>query len=340
MKLTEYPIPPHYSPEKVQEIWRVPYEKRANEAYLWAKCYHIKPAYQDLYKINLFIVDVQNTFCIPGGELFVAGQSGIAAVEDNQRLCAFLYKNLGNISQITLTMDTHQTVQIFHSIFLIDENGNHPKTNTLITTQDVTSGHWKFNPNVSASLKLSEKEGQEYLTYYVNKLAEKGKYDLTIWPYHAMLGGIGHALVSSLEEAIFFHSIARSSQPDFELKGFLPLTENYSVIKPEVERDPSGKVLGKTNQKLIDNVREFDMTIIAGQAKSHCVAFTVSDLLEEIKTVDLKLVNKIYLLEDCTSPVVIPDVIDYSEMANIFFSNFRKAGIHIIKSTDEIDFMN
>ena len=49
-----------------------------------------------------------------------------------------------------------------------------------------------------------------------------------------MLGGIGHALVSAVEEAIFFHSIARKSPTRFELKGANPLTENYSVLSPEV----------------------------------------------------------------------------------------------------------
>ena len=34
---------------------------------------------------------------------------------------------------------------------------------------------------------------------------QSGKYELTVWPFHALLGGIGHALVSAVEEAIFFH---------------------------------------------------------------------------------------------------------------------------------------
>ena len=49
-----------------------------------------------------------------------------------------------------------------------------------------------------------------------------------------MLGGIGHALVASVEEAVFFHSIVRKSQTQFELKGENPLTENYSILRPEI----------------------------------------------------------------------------------------------------------
>ncbi len=30
------------------------------------------------------------------------------------------------------------------------------------------------------------------------QLKQHGKYDLTIWPYHVMLGSIGHALVAAV----------------------------------------------------------------------------------------------------------------------------------------------
>ncbi len=49
-----------------------------------------------------------------------------------------------------------------------------------------------------------------------------------------MLGGIGHALVSAVEEAIFFHTMARRIQPTWHVKGSHPLTEHYSVLGPEV----------------------------------------------------------------------------------------------------------
>ena len=36
-------------------------------------------------------------------------------------------------------------------------------------------------------------------------------------------------LVSAVEEAVFFRSIARHSQPDFQVKGNNPLTEHYAM---------------------------------------------------------------------------------------------------------------
>ncbi len=337
MDWAEYPIPPLYLPKKVKEVWRVPYQQRALDARNWAQQHHIQPASADQFKIQLVLVDVQNTFCIPEFELFVGGRSGLGAVEDNQRLCEFIYRNLGSITQITATMDTHQIMQIFHSIFLIDDQGNHPDAYTLITKEDINSGRWHFNPQVAEYLNTDVRKGEKYLRFYVNQLAERGKYSLTIWPYHAMLGGIGHALVSAVEEAIFFHSIARYSQPTFEIKGSNPYTEHYSVIKPEIIQDEQGKEIGQVNNNFIENLKKFDATFITGQAKSHCVAFTLNDLLSEINKIDPGLSSKIYILEDCTSPVVIPDVIDYTDQANEIFEQFRKAGMHIVHSVDPLN---
>jgi nicotinamidase-related amidase len=173
--------------------------------------------------------------------------------------------------------------------------------------------------------------------HYADQLKKSGKYDLTIWPYHAMLGGIGHALVASVEEAIFFHGIARTSQPDFHIKGDNPFTEHYSVIGPEVLEGPEGEPIAQKSEKFFKKLMQFDAVLIAGQAKSHCVAWTIDDLLRQVLVKDRSLVEKVYLLEDCTSAVVIPGVIDYSDQADAAFRKFADAGMRVVRSTDPID---
>jgi nicotinamidase-related amidase len=234
-------------------------------------------------------------------------------------------------------MDTHQSIQIFHRIFLINEKGEHPAPFTLISTEDVDRGIWKFNPEVANSLGIDEAYGQTFLRHYTRKLKQGGKYDLTIWPYHAMLGGIGHALVSAVEEAVFFHGMVRHCQPEFQVKGSNPFTENYSVLSPEVLGDPEGKQIAEKNARFVETLLRFDAVIIAGQAKSHCVAWTIDDLLSEIGTSDKRLAEKVYLLEDCTSPVVIPGVVDYTDEAAEAFERFSKAGMHVFRSTDPLE---
>ena len=337
MARIELLIPPHFDPAKVDQVWKVPYQERADDARKWAKQNKIQPVSKDKFRIYLLLVDVQNTFCIPGFELYVGGRSGRGAVDDNRRLCEFIYRNIDVITQICPTLDTHHAMQIFHSICLINDRGEHPAPFTLISAEDVERGAWKFNPEVAKSLKIDPAYGHKFLHHYTQKLKAGGKYDLTIWPYHAMLGGVGHSLVAAVEEAIFFHSIARYSLPKIEVKGNNPLTENYSVISPEVTEDSGGDQIAKKNTMLVETLLKSDAVFIAGQAKSHCVAWTIEDLLSEIEVVDKSLAEKVYLLEDCTSPVVIPDVVDYTDQADTAFRRFSDTGMHIVRSTDSLE---
>jgi nicotinamidase-related amidase len=330
------PIPTHFDPLRVREVWRVPYGVRADEARAWADEHGLSAADDDGVRICLVLVDVQNTFCIPGSELYVAGRSGNGAVDDNRRVCEFVYRNLGAITQIVPTLDTHRVMQIFHPIWLLDADGNHPAPYTQITAEEVESGRWRVNPAVAASAQVEEEYAAAQLLQYTRTLEAGGKYSLTIWPYHAMLGGIGHALVSSVEEAVFFHSVARYAQPDFQVKGENPLTEHYSILAPEVREGPDGEPIASVNDALIERLLSFDAVIVAGQAKSHCVAWTIDDLLDGDDDRERALAPRTYLLEDCTSPVVVPGA-DYTEEANAAFRRFADAGMHVVRSTEPLE---
>jgi nicotinamidase-related amidase len=328
------PLPEFYDPQKVGTVFRVPYAELSTRALSYRLTHNIQPASADRQKTWLLLVDVQNTFCIPGFELYVGGRSGSGAVDDNRHLCEFIYRNLGSITHISATMDTHNAMQIFHPLFFVDAAGNHPVPYTDIHTDDLRAGKWMFNPAIAPQFGITPEYGQKLVLHYAQTLEKKGKYALTIWPFHAMLGSIGHAVVPAIEEAIFFHSVTRLAQPEFQIKGDKPFTENYSVIGPEVLDGPQGETLGVRNPKFITRLQHVDRLIIAGQAKSHCVAWTVADLLNDIQATDPALAKKAYLLEDCTSPVVVPGVVDHTEAAEAAFAQFAKAGMNIIKSTE------
>ena len=306
----ELPLPPHWDAGRTEDVWRVSYQERAREAEQWARQHAVAPAHGDTRRVCLVVVDVQTTFCTPGFELFVPG-----APDDNRRLCEFVYRNLGAITTIVPTLDTHHAFQIFHPTWLVDADGRHPSPYTLVSAEDVANGVWR----------AADPAQQDHLLLYVRSLEAGGRYRLTVWPYHAMLGGVGHALVSAVEEAVFFHGIARKSQPAFEIKGDNPLTEHYSVLGPEVGEE--------RNTALLELLGGFDAVVIAGQAKSHCVAWTIDDLLAEARV----LAERVYLLEDCTSPVVVPGAVDYTEEANAAFARFAGDGMHIVRSTDPLE---
>jgi nicotinamidase-related amidase len=333
--MRELPIPGHFDPSRVGEVWRVPYEDRAREAQAWADEHAFGPAAEDAFRLCLLAVDVQNTFCVPGFELFVAGRSGSAAVDDSRRLCEWIYRNLGSVTRVLASLDTHHAMQVFHAIWLVDEEGRHPAPYTLVSAEDVASGRWRANTAAAEALGIDAGYARRHLADYTRRLAQGRKYDLTIWPYHAMLGGIGHALVSAVEEAIFFHGVARHSRPEFHVKGDNPLTEHYSVLGPEVTEGPDGDRLGGEDAGLLATLRSFDAVVVAGQAKSHCVAWTIDDLLEHD---DLRqLAECTYLLEDCTSPIVVPGVVDYTKQADAAFERYEAAGMHVVRSTDPIE---
>ena len=329
--MAELPIPPHFDPGRTGDVWRIPYQERAVEAQAWAAEHGLRPAAEDGLRICLVAVDVQNTFCIPGFELYVQG-----AEDDNRRLCEFLYRNLSAITAVIPTLDTHRATQIFHAIWLVDDDGNHPDPYTLIAAADIESGRWRVNPAAVESTGIEADYAQRQLLDYTRKLEESGKYDLTIWPYHAMLGGIGHALVSSVEEAVFFHTIARSSQPAFQVKGDNPLTEHYSMLGPEITSGPDGERIASVNELLIEQLLLYDAIVVGGQAKSHCVAWTIDDLLAGDDERERALAPRTYLLEDCTSPVVVPGM-DYTEQANAAFERFAAAGMHVVRSSEPIE---
>jgi nicotinamidase-related amidase len=61
------------------------------------------------------------------------------------------------------------------------------------------------------------------------------------------------------------------------------------------------------------------------------VAWTIDDLLEGDDGVR-RLAERVYLLEDCTSAVVVPGAVDYTDEADAAFERFAAAGMHVVRS--------
>ena len=329
------PLPPFFDARRSASVYRVPYQQRADEARAWAERYRLRPAAEDQKRVALLLIDVQNTFCLPEFELFVAGRSGRGAVEDVERIAELLYRRLDGVTQVIATLDTHSAAQIFHPVFWLDAEGRHPAPHTVIRVEDVERGRYRVNPAL-APLVAPRKDFDlaEWGRRYARQLAEGGKYPLVVWPYHSMLGGIGHALVALVEEAVFFHGVARQSPTRLEIKGRHALTENYSALRPEVGLDDRGQPLVPENRELVEHLLGFDEILVAGEARSHCVAWTVADLLAEIRARDEALARKVILLDDCASAVVVPGVVDFTDDAEAAYARFAAAGMRRLRSTE------
>ncbi len=162
---------------------------------------------------------------------------------------------------------------------------------------------------------------------------------LTIWPYHTLLGGVSHALVPAAMELAMFHALARDAATVFETKGQNPLTENYSVLSPEVT-ELHGVRVGAFNETLFDTLMKHDRVYVFGQAKSHCVLSTLFDMRDRIAKTDRALAKKIWILSDAMSPVPppplhpLPPELDFPRVAERGLEDLRAFGMNVVTTTD------
>jgi len=312
-----------------------------NEAQTWKKS--IRPALADQKRFQLLLIDVQRDFCFPEGTLYVAGRSGTGAIDDSRRMAEFIYRNLGAISRISCTLDTHVPFQIFSRSFWVKADDTPVDAFTTIAAEDIRKGVYK--PAIGAAGAIGVANYQWLMRqclHYCEELERAGKYQLYIWPEHCLLGSEGHTLVGLIEEAAFFHSYVRGMQADFQIKGAHPLTENYSVLRPEVSTRFDGVAIGQKNVGFIKTLLDADYVAIAGQAASHCVKSSIDDLLDEILANDPALARKVYVMEDCMSAVTVQNpaggfYADFTGDAETALKRFADAGMHVVKSTDPLD---
>lgn len=343
-KAKPLPLLPGYDPKNASRWGFVPDQQvLLDNAAEWRRAHDLKPSAADKYRVHLLLIDVQKDFCFPEGTLFVGGRSGTGAIDDSRRIAEFIYRNLGVLSDITATMDTHFAYQIFFPSFWLGRDDKPLAAHRVITADEIGSGEVRPNPAVAKWLCNGNYAWlTKQVKFYCEQLEKAGKYQLYLWPPHCLLGSAGHALTGIIHEARMFHSFTRGAQSWVEVKGGNPLTENYSVLSPEVLVRHDGAPLAQRNTQFLKTLLEADAVIIAGQAASHCVKSSIDDLLDQILASDPALAKKVYVMTDCMSSVAVPDgkggfVADFTPEAERAQQRFASAGMHLVESTTPID---
>jgi nicotinamidase-related amidase len=260
-------------------------------------------------KIHLIVIDPQHDFCDPKGALYVKG-----ADKDMERLAGMVKKLKRKLDDIHVTLDSHHLVHIAHPIFWKDAAGNNPKPFTIITAQDVRSGVWT---TTKPGLFKKAKD-------YVEALEKNARYPLCIWPPHCLIGSQGQAVYPVLYEAL--QDWCRDfAAVDFVTKGSNILTEHYSAIVADVPdaNDPSTQM----NVSFLNTINEADLVLLAGEARSHCLANTGRDACDYFS--DNSLVKKLVLLTDATS-----DVTGFENLGEQFVKDMTARGMQTTTCKD------
>lgn len=229
-------------------------------------------------KTVLLIIDMQNDFCKQTGNLYVPG-----AENDVNELSFFIQREAKHIDHIILTQDNHQVINIAHPTFWEDKQGNQPGAFTNITYKDILEERWipKYKPEEAKA--------------YIKKLEDQGEYTHTIWPEHCLMGSEGAAIVPAIMNQVA--DWARNGRfYDIVLKGTHPFTEHFGALRANIP--VAGAPETQLNASLIKKLDSFDRILVAGEAKSHCVANTIRQMFEFPG-----LVRKLVILNNCMSNV-------------------------------------
>lgn len=261
-------------------------------------------------RIELLIIDPQIDFCDPNkGALYVPN-----AEHDMRRLANMIRRLKDKIDDIHVTLDSHHLIHIAHPIFWKDAQGNHPQPFTRITLSDVEDGKWT----------TTQPDLYKRALEYVRKLAQNGRYDLTVWPPHCLIGSPGHAVFPELFAALKEWE-QRFAYVDFVTKGSNILTEHYSAVQADVPdaSDPTTQI----NTRLIQALEQADVVALAGEARTHCVANTVRDIVNNLR--DKRHAKKFVLLTDASS-----DIPGFEEHAQSFLTEMAERGMQFLTTRE------
>lgn len=298
----------------------------------------------------LVIIDPQCDFAHPKGALFVPG-----AWEDSERLADVIDRNTKRISNVYLTLDSHDEIDIAHGVFWVDSNGNHPQPFTIITAEDVRKGTWSpAQPLIRIKWGTETKTLREHAIHYTEQLEARGRNPLCIWPPHCVIGKTtqipledddgnpvtvngqtvmtdfcGYGIVRPISEAIIRWEHERFRKVNFVTKGSNPMTEHYSAVEADVP-DPSD-LTTQVNSRFIELLEkvgsEGGKLFFSGQAKSHCVRQTMQDIMSGFN--DSGLIKNMWLIEDTCS-----NVPGFENFGEDFVDEFKNQGGHTINAAD------
>lgn len=273
--------------------------------------------------IHLLIIDPQNDFCdLPAAYLPSDPQRPGQRIQpqlpvpgahnDMLRLAELIDRGGDGLSKISVTLDSHHRVGIERPAMWRDASGAPVQPFTEIKAADVRAGRFTTTRPSSLPRALA----------YLDALEAGGRYALMVWPAHCEIGSWGHNVHPDVRAAYNRWEEQNCQVVKKVGKGSNPWTEHYSAIMAEVP-DPNDPAT-QLNRDLIDLSMASDLTLIAGEAGSHCVKATVEHLADNLPAASLE---KLVLLTDCISPVS-----GFEQQYRDFLQAMKQRGVRLTSS--------
>lgn len=254
----------------------------------------------------LLIIDAQYDFCNPNGALFVPG-----AEKDVERIARLIAIHGDQLNGIFVTLDTHHVLDIAHPLFWEDPNGNTVAPFTLISSKAVVDGKW------------IPRYDKEFVLNYLKTLESQGEFQHFIWPEHCLIGSKGAALDDTILDALLAWTHRTGREYKAKIKGMNRLTEHFGVFQAQVPINNAPET--ETNYAFFAELDEFDRILIAGEARSHCVATSIKQIVQLAP----HLIPKVTVLTDCIS-----DVPNWGYLADPIFEDAAGKGMIFATSRD------
>lgn len=273
-------------------------------------------------RIHLVIIDPQNDFCdlpvddcpVIGGVRQAPALPVAGAHADLLRVAELIRTGGSGLSDISLTLDAHQRVDIAHPTFWRQGDSSAVGAFTQIRAADVRAG--RFLPRRAEALPR--------VLAYLDALETAGRYVHMVWPVHCEIGTWGHSVHAAVRAAYNEWEEANAAVVHKVFKGSNPWTEHFSAIQAEVP--DAGDADTQLNADFLARLATADRVLFAGEAGSHCVRATVEHVVEHWPAGEL---GRLVLLTDCMSAVGGFEV-QYAE----FLEDMRQRGLGLSTSAD------
>ena len=287
--------------------------------------------------VTLLLIDVQKDFH-PGGSLAIP-----TAGEDAERIAALIRENAAKIDRIVATMDSHQKLHIAHPFFWCRGKNNtgdkdRPDPFTIISSEDIENDVWTpredinlspdlVDPNIFSGTEMVKDEHgkiciKKYCIEYAHRLEKRGRFKICIWPEHCLIGSSGHGMVPIVLDAIHEWTARTGRTAEWLMKGQNLLTEMYSALEADVAVSKETAF----NESFHASLLESNRLIVCGQAMSHCVNYTVRDIVDRWPKEKRACIE---VVTDCSSAVP-----GFEAAANTFQQEITKEGVQFRKVAD------